>query len=85
MTEEPIATIEYERAGHRHRAILPNDLVWQVPTDPHMAEMLNTQFPTDPSPSRGIPGHEAATRAAVWLGGVLTFTPREPAPPGADH
>ncbi len=85
MSDEPIATIDYERAGVRHRAILPNDLRWQVPTDPVLAGLLNELFPTDPSPSLGIPGHEAANRAAAWLGGVLTFTPREPAPPGADH
>jgi hypothetical protein len=82
---EPIATIEFERDGQRYQAVLPNDLRWRVPADPKLAETLNEMFPTDASPSRGIPGHEAATKAAVWLGGVLTFTPREPAPPGVDY
>ncbi len=82
---EPIATIDFDREGRRYQAVLPNDLRWRVPADPALAATLNELFPSDASPSRGIPGHEAAHKAAKWLGGTLTLTPREPAPPGADY
>ncbi len=82
---EPIAMIDFEREGRHERAILQNDLRWDVPSSAAMAATLNELFPSDASPSRGIPGHEAVHLAAKWLGGKLTFTPREPAPPGADH
>ncbi len=82
---DPIAIIEFDREGRRYQAVLPDDLHWRVPADPAMAATLNNLFPSDASPSRGIPGHEAVHLAAKWLGGTITFTPREPAPPGADH